>query len=221
MIVVETFSCCEECKPLQVSCPVRVGTATEVVADGVDCCGSTNVEIRVHDCCNRCRPRTQCDDEDCEAEEQPEIQPRVDPSVPAVGLEIAGIPGDRCLVSGFRSIQKKIRTLNLPPSEKYRRMGVALDVGESVVLAVDRYPLAGADPCREPDDRAKNMAGWSTQRQSTVGERSMQIDGCGEVRQERHDDSSKDAREHCSHDWTVTRRRRFEPGFSDPGRVCQ
>ena len=49
-------------------------------------------------------------------------------------------------VASLAAVQRDVAALHLEPPEQNRGVRVALDVGEGVVLAVDRNPLTGADP---------------------------------------------------------------------------
>ena len=84
--------------------------------------------------------------------------------VPAVGGEVLGVLADRDLVAGRPAVQDHVADLHGREAFEQRRMGVAFDVGEGVVAAVDRHPLPGFDPGHDPGQHpageAQRRAPW-------------------------------------------------------------
>lgn len=95
-------------------------------------------------------------------------------------------------------------------------MGVALDVGERMMLSMDSDPLPGFDSRGNPDHRSEDVRYGGSQRQSAMGERTMQIDGRCKVCEKRCRYTREQPDDHSSHGLTVTRRPRLERSVSDP-----
>ena len=98
-------------------------------------------------------------------------------------------------------------------------MRVTFDVGESMMLSVHCDPLSGLDSRGNPDDSPEDVCNGSSQRQRTMRECSMQIDGRCEVGQKCCCNTRQQPDDDSSHGLTVTRvlrpkRSRREPIWS-------
>ena len=65
--------------------------------------------------------------------------------------------------------------------EQHRGVGIALDVGERVVLAVHGDPLAGPDAGGDPGQDTEREAARGAERERSMRQRPVQVDGGGDV----------------------------------------
>jgi hypothetical protein len=63
---------------------------------------------------------------------------------------------------------------------------VALDIGESVMLAMDGNPLAGSDSRGHPENETKGKRGRGTQHKGFVSHGAVQVHGCPDVGHDSH-----------------------------------
>ena len=103
--------------------------------------------------------------------------------VPAVGRQVLGIALDGDTVARHPPVEDGVRELHAPEADQCRRMWVALEIREGVVLAVDRHPLAGPDAGHQPDEQPEDPAGEGPQAECPVGERPVKEDRRAEQRQ--------------------------------------
>ena len=71
--------------------------------------------------------------------------------------QVLGVAGHRLGVVRLPPVHRHVLHLHLDPAVQDRGVRVALDVGEGVVLAVHRDPLARADPGRHPDHEPERL----------------------------------------------------------------
>ena len=97
--------------------------------------------------------------------------------VPAVGRQVAGVAGHGGVVVGHLAVHPHVAELHRGPADEDRGVGVALDVGEGVVLAVHRHPLAGPDAGRQPGEDPADPGQPRRHAHGPVGEGPVQVDG--------------------------------------------
>jgi hypothetical protein len=113
--------------------------------------------------------------------------------------EVLGVAGQGRGVAGLLAVHLHVEQLHLDPAVQHGGVGVALDVGERVVLAVDGHPLAGADARRDPDQEAERLGGRTAQGEGAVGEGAVQVDRRGQVGEQGDAEADDDGEEHGAH----------------------
>jgi len=98
--------------------------------------------------------------------------------------QVASVPLDRARTFRFLSVHREVEHLHLHPAMKHGGVRVALDVGEGVVLAVDRHPLPWPDACGHPNDKAEHMDRRRSHHERPMSEGAVQVHGGGQIRQD-------------------------------------
>ncbi|MEY3093462.1 MAG: hypothetical protein RIU67_2245 [Actinomycetota bacterium] len=174
VVVVQTLSGGEERQPLQVSGSIGVGPPAEVVSDPIHRRRSGDVQHGVSDGDDGTRERSEQEHENGDSDGQAQQRAVEEPPIPTIGREVACI-AKRLHVARRSSVQHDVRQLHPSPSEQHGRMRIALDIGVRVVLAVNGDPLAGLDAGADPHEDAESETGRTTQSESAVSQRSMEV----------------------------------------------
>ena len=106
-------------------------------------------------------------------------------AVPPVVGDVLGVAGDASRGCAPRCGTARRCDLHVDPAEQLRRVRIALDVGEGVVLAVHRHPLAGPDAGGDPDQKRNTHGRPAAQRQGPVRQGAVQVDRGADVGQQR------------------------------------
>ena len=158
MVVVQPLAGGEEREPLQVPRRVLERLATEGVAHCIHSATEREVRHRVeergHDAPDRAEHDAQEHDADAQSEERVVEQD----AVPPIGGQIARVPRHLLGIVRHLAVERHVRELHADPTEQCGGVGIALDVGEGVVLAMDGDPLAGPDATLIQITRRKNQA---------------------------------------------------------------
>jgi hypothetical protein len=112
--------------------------------------------------------------EDPDADAEAEEGVVEEEAVPAVGGQVACVAGDLVAVLGHLAVQGHVGELHHGEALTDRRVRIALDVGEGVVLAMDGGPLAGPDAGRDPDHDAEHPRGAGGEGDGAVTEATVQ-----------------------------------------------
>jgi hypothetical protein len=126
--------------------------------------------------------RAEQDDEQGDADAEPEEGPVEQDAVPAVGREVARVAPHLQLVPGDLAVEAHVAELDGEEALDQRGVGVALDVGVGVVLAVDGHPLARADPRRDPRGDPQDEREPRGEGHGAVAEASVEVHGRDERR---------------------------------------
>jgi hypothetical protein len=105
-----------------------------------------------------------------------------DVAIPPPVLDVACVAGDDVGLLDFADVVEDVAELHLPEALELRLCGIAVLVGERVMLAVDGHPLLGALPGREPQRELEHPLDRGMHNQRFVRGAAMQVDGGAEDR---------------------------------------
>jgi hypothetical protein len=190
---------------VQVPSRVLVGAATEVVPDGVHRGAAAQVQVGVEERGQQADDGSEDHDQDGDADGQPEQRVVEQAAVPLVLGDVLGVAGDRDLVLRLFAVHRHVHDLHADPPDELGRVRVALLAREGVVLAVHRHPLAGLEARRDPKQEPEDPLDGRRQRQGSVGERPVEVDGRAHVGHQRHGEPDQQGDQEGAqnrHHWT-------------------
>ena len=82
-------------------------------------------------------------------------------------------------------------------------MRIALDVGEGVMLSMDRNPLARTNAGRQPQHEPEHVADRGRQGQRAMRESPMKVDRRAEIGEQREPQTNASTEQKCAHFETV------------------
>ncbi len=149
------------------------------------------MEERGHDAPDRAEHNAQEHDADAQSEERVVEQ---DP-VPSIGWQVPRVARHLLGIVRHLAVERHVRELHADPAEQYGGVGIALDVGEGVVLAVDGDPLARPDADTHPDHEAEEPGQAGSHRHRTMSEGPVEVDRGGQVGQHRDQEADREREE--------------------------
>ena len=198
MVVVKPLATGQPRQPLQVGRRVVIGLVTERMGNGIYRTREREVENEMKDRRRYPNHRPEYQHEDQRGEPKPDQcvieQVLVNRRLRQVASELLHL----CCIPGHSSVQEDVGQLDPDPAQLGRAVRIVNFVGERVVLAMHRSPLAGPDSSKEPDDDPKHPFESGRQCQSSMCDRPVQIHGRRDVRDLREHESDRHNRENLN-----------------------
>lgn len=121
VVVVKSFAHCQEREPLEIGgTRVSVGTATEVMPEGVDRRVACEIDVRMNERGEKTSDGSDGDDENSGSDGESGLVMAEQCSIPSVAAYVSGVPVDDGRIGKCLAVQRDVLDLHTAPAEENR-----------------------------------------------------------------------------------------------------